>query len=144
LKAINGIGLRARVPVGHMLLVPSQRPSFESADSLAKAGFTAVPAGRTFYYTVRRGDSLVTIATRYGVSASDLRQWNGMMQNHVSVGQKLRVVSDVGAKAGSRGKVRRATAKTNGVKAAPRPAIPPKTSLVPGRPTASAGRQSGG
>jgi membrane-bound lytic murein transglycosylase D len=143
LKAINGIGARAKVPVGHMLLVPSQRPSFESADSLAKAVFTTVPSGRTFYYTVRRGDSLATIATRYGVSSADLRQWNGMTQNHVSIGQKLRVVSDVGAVAASRGKVRRATAKTNGVKAVPRPAAPPKTSLAPGRRTANAGRESG-
>src|SRR4029453_10826282 len=67
LRAVNGIGQRARVPAGHMLLVPAHPPTAESADSLGHAVFTAVPAGRTFYYTVRRGDSLGTIASRYGV-----------------------------------------------------------------------------
>jgi membrane-bound lytic murein transglycosylase D len=135
LRAVNGIGARARVPVGHTLLVPSQRPSYESADSLTKAVFTAVPAGRTFYYTVRRGDSLARIAQRYRVSQQELRQWNSMTQSRVSVGQKLRVISD--APPAARGKVRRATAKGGAAKATAAPASN-------GRPTASAGRGSGG
>ena len=52
LRAVNGIGPRTRVPAGHTLLVPSQRPSAEAADSLTQAVFTTVPSGRTFYYTV--------------------------------------------------------------------------------------------
>ena len=36
LRAINGIGPRTRVPRGHTLLVPSQRPSAEAADSLTR------------------------------------------------------------------------------------------------------------
>ena len=128
LRTINGIGPRARVPVGHTLLVPAQRPSFESAASLAQAVFTSVPSGRTFYYTVRRGDSLTTIATRYGVSTQELRYWNNMTQSQVSVGQRLRLVSDA-APAGKRGKVRRATAKSTGVKSAPRAATAAKTSM---------------
>jgi membrane-bound lytic murein transglycosylase D len=132
LRAINGIGPRARVPVGHMLLVPSQRPSYESADSLTKAVFTVVPAGRTLYYTVRRGDSLSRIAKRYRVSPADLRQWNNLTHNRVTTGQKLRVLSD--APPPARRKIRRVTARNNG-KAAP---------VTNGRPTASAGRDSGG
>jgi len=107
LRSINGIGPNAHVPVGHTLLVPAQRPSAESAASLANAVFTSVPAGRTFYYTVRRGESLPAIATRYGVSAQDLRRWNNLTQNAVGVGKRLRIVSDV-APAGKTRKVRRA------------------------------------
>ena len=95
LKSVNGIGPRANVPVGHTLLVPAQRPSAESAASLANAVFTTVPSGRTFYYTVRRGESLPTIATRYGVSAQDIRRWNNLTQNTVAIGKRLRIVSDV-------------------------------------------------
>ena len=38
LRSVNGIGSRAKVPVGFTLLVPSQRPTAESAASLAHAG----------------------------------------------------------------------------------------------------------
>jgi membrane-bound lytic murein transglycosylase D len=107
LKSVNGIGARARVPVGHTLLVPAQRPSAESAASLANAVFTSVPSGRTLYYTVRRGESVPTIAARYGVSVQDLRRWNNLTQNTVAVGKQLRIVSDT-APAGKTRKVRRA------------------------------------
>jgi membrane-bound lytic murein transglycosylase D len=57
--------------------------------------FTTVPSGRTFYHTVGRGESMSSIARRYGVSAEDLRRWNGVVQNAVRPGQRLRVTSDV-------------------------------------------------
>jgi peptidoglycan lytic transglycosylase D len=108
LKSVNGIGARARVPVGFALLVPAQRPSAESASSLERTVFTAVPAGRTFYYTVRRGDSVPTIAARYSVTAQDLRRWNNLTQNVVAPGKRLRVVSDAAPVAAKTRKVRRA------------------------------------
>jgi membrane-bound lytic murein transglycosylase D len=80
LRAVNGIGRKATVHVGHMLLVPAQLSAKEAADSLASAVFTAAPQGRTFYYRVRRGDSLSSIAARYSVSMQDLRRWNGMVR----------------------------------------------------------------
>jgi membrane-bound lytic murein transglycosylase D len=108
LRSINGIGSRAKVPVGFNVLVPSQRPSEESANSLAHAVFTTVPSGRTVYYTVRRGESVQTIAARYGVSAQDVRRWNNLTQNSVVAGKRLRIVSDVGPVAKTR-KLRRAS-----------------------------------
>ena len=54
-----------------------------------------MPSGRTFYHTVRHGESMGTIAKRYGVSADDLRRWNGLSQNTVHSGQRLRVTTDV-------------------------------------------------
>ena len=94
LRAVNGIGPKARVPVNHPLLVPSQRPSVDGEASLAQTVFTTVPSGRTQYYTVRRGDTLTSIAARYGVGAQDLRKWNGLAQNSVRTGQRLRITSD--------------------------------------------------
>ncbi len=95
LRAVNGIGAKARVPAGHMLLVPSQRPSQESADTLTNAVFTTVPQGRTFYYRVNRGDTLANIAVRYDVTPQDLRRWNNLGQNAIKAGQQLRVTSDL-------------------------------------------------
>jgi membrane-bound lytic murein transglycosylase D len=153
LMSVNGIGSRAKVPMGHTLLVPSQRPNAASAESLSQAVFTSVPAGRTIYHLVRRGDTLTVIAARYGVTSQEVRQWNGLVQNHVTVGQRLRIVSDVGASTKVRAKVRRAVmvkpanARSPGAAAQPtkaatpaQPAIKSKT----GTPTASAVRGTGG
>ena len=57
--------------------------------------FTTVPAGRTFFHTVARGDTLQGVAARYGVTTQDLKRWNNLTQDGVRKGQKLRVTSDV-------------------------------------------------
>jgi LysM repeat protein len=95
LRAVNGIGSKARVPVGHTLLVPTQGPTDAAADTLSKAVFTTVPQGRTFYYRVQRGDTIPTIAARYAVTAADIRRWNGLVQNAVTPGKTLRITSDL-------------------------------------------------
>ncbi len=95
LRAVNGIGARARVSPGHMLLVPAEHPSPEVVEALDDAVFTTVPSGRTFYYTVRRGDTLSRVAAHYGVTMGDIKAWNGMSGDRLKVGQRLRVTSDV-------------------------------------------------
>src|SRR6185437_14033208 len=95
LRSVNGIGPRETVPTGYALLVPMQRPTEEAAASLEDAVFTTVPMNRTFYYTVRRGDTLTEVAAHYGVTVSDLRRWNHLTRETVRTGQKLRVTSDV-------------------------------------------------
>jgi len=104
LRAVNGIGAKAKVAGGHTLLVPTQGPADTAADTLSKAVFTTVPQGRTFYYRVQRGDTLPSIAARYGVTATDLRRWNDLVQNQVAIGKTLRITSDLAPS----GKVRRA------------------------------------
>jgi membrane-bound lytic murein transglycosylase D len=95
LRSVNGIGPRETVPTGYALLVPMQRPTAEAAASLEDAVFTTVPMNRTFYYTVRRGDTLTEVAAHYGVTVSDLKRWNHLTRKTVRTGQKLRVTSDV-------------------------------------------------
>jgi membrane-bound lytic murein transglycosylase D len=97
LRSVNGIGPRETVPVGYALLVPMQKPTEEAEASLEHAVFTTVPSNRTFHYVVRRGDSLTSIAGRFGVTTQDLKRWNRLSANTVRIGQKLRVTSDVPA-----------------------------------------------
>jgi membrane-bound lytic murein transglycosylase D len=104
LRTINGIGPRSKVPVGHALLVPSQAPSDATAASLQHTVFTTVSSGRTFYYRVRKGDSLPSIAARYEVTTADLRRWNAGIGAKVVPGQRLRVVSDKGPAASGKSK----------------------------------------
>ena len=104
LRTVNGIGPRAKVPVGHALLVPSQAPSDATAASLQQAVFTTVPSGRTFYHRVRKGETMASIAARYDVSTQDLKGWNAGYATKVVPGQRLRVVSDVGSVSGKKAK----------------------------------------
>ena len=57
----------------------------------------AEPA-HTRLYTVRRGDTLVTIADRFGVSLNELRRWNKIPGIKVQPGQRLRVAEPVSVK----------------------------------------------
>ncbi len=110
LRAVNGIGAKSHVPAGHPLLVPAQRPSSEAADTLEQVVFTAVPAGRTFYYTAKRGDTLQRVAVRYGVTVQELKSWNGLSRDALKAGQAIRVTSDVVPVAQAGGKTKRVTA----------------------------------
>ena len=127
LRAVNGIGSRSRVPVGHMLLVPSQRPSNEAALTLTEAVFTTVPAGRTFYYTAKRGDTLQRVAVRYGVTVQELKTWNAISHDMLAAGQKVRVTSDVVPVARAGGSTKRAVATRGaGKQAKSHKAVPAK------------------
>jgi membrane-bound lytic murein transglycosylase D len=108
LRAVNGLGARAKLPPGHTLLVPSAHPSAEAESALAQAVFTTVPQGRTFYYKVKRGDTLPQIAARYDVSVQDVKRWNALAQATVAPGQTLRITSDLAPNAA---KAKRATGR---------------------------------
>ncbi len=56
----------------------------------AKVDGDSKPIERTSH-TVRRGQTLATVARLYGVSSADLRQWNALKTDRLSPGQRLRV-----------------------------------------------------
>jgi len=88
LMAWNGL-TSTRIRAGRFLVVSSRdggsRTTYAASSS---SGRGSAPAGR---YTVRRGDNLTAIATRYRVSVSDLRAWNGLRDSRIHAGQVLRV-----------------------------------------------------
>jgi len=53
---------------------------------------SVAPSAHTRLYTVRRGDTLVTISDRFGVSLNQLRRWNRMTGVKVEPGRRLHVV----------------------------------------------------
>ena len=57
----------------------------------AAAPTAPVAPSRPSTHTVQRGDHLTNIATRYGLSVSDLREWNGLSSDVIRVGQRLRL-----------------------------------------------------
>jgi membrane-bound lytic murein transglycosylase D len=61
LRAVNGIGARSKVHVGHTLLVPAQLAADDAAQTLTSAVFDR-PAGPDVHYRVQRGDTLAAVA----------------------------------------------------------------------------------
>ncbi|MGP8253492.1 MAG: transglycosylase SLT domain-containing protein [Terracidiphilus sp.] len=53
------------------------------------------PSTRMAWYITRRGDTLVTIADRFGVSLAQLRRWNNLTGTKVEPGRRLHVAEPV-------------------------------------------------
>jgi membrane-bound lytic murein transglycosylase D len=76
----------------------------------------ASPSTRMVLYTARRGDTLVTIADRFGVSLAQLRRWNNVTGTQVTPGRRIHVAEPV--------LVRHATGKRRRAASASRSAAP--------------------
>jgi LysM repeat protein len=67
----------------------SQRAAAAKEARLRRA--VAALVKEPLYYTVKRGDALSLIATKFGATADQIRQWNQIEGDRVKIGQKLLV-----------------------------------------------------
>ncbi len=74
----NGLTAEDDVETGDELVIP-----------------VATPTMRRARYAVHRGDTLITVADRFGVSVEDLRRWNHLSSNAVRPGRSLAVTEPV-------------------------------------------------
>jgi membrane-bound lytic murein transglycosylase D len=85
------------IQAGWKLVVkPAATTTVTSSTPPKTTGTSATPTsstGKTTTYSVRRGDTLSSIADRYGCSVSDLKSWNGLKGSTIYVGQKLKIRS---------------------------------------------------
>jgi membrane-bound lytic murein transglycosylase D len=72
----------------------------------------AAPSAHTRLYTVRRGDTLVTIADRFGVSLAELRRWNRLTGIKVDPGRRLHVAEPATVQTSSRHRRSRSSSAT--------------------------------
>ena len=80
--------------VGQTLVVWTQQPSSTNSHPGARI--------RPVFYKVRKGDSLSRISSRFRVSVSDLRRWNGLAtKGYLKPGQNLKLYVDVTRQADS-------------------------------------------
>ncbi len=92
---LESVAQEYRVSVAEL----AEANQIEKSDSIAGIEALVVPVApvaestsRTRLYTTRRGDTLVTIADRFGVSLSQLRRWNGIPSGtRVDPGRRLHV-----------------------------------------------------
>ena len=90
LKKANGLS-GSVIYVGQRLVIPGGGGSAKSGgSSQASGGGQSSSGGQT--YTVRRGDTLASIASRYGTTAQAIAKANGLANpNTIYVGQRLRI-----------------------------------------------------
>lgn len=91
LAAANGIRKPSALPVGRRLRIPGTVEREIAADA-AERRPPARPAASTAHHRVRRGETLASIASRYGVSTRALTSANRLRDpDHVRVGQRLAI-----------------------------------------------------
>ena len=102
-----------RIYVGQKLKIPVRvsytyepKPIRETESYTIRKETSKTSGGRVCYkvyhkkkiyirYRVRRGDSLIKIAKRYGVSVKTLKRINGLRSNRIYVGQRLKIPKTV-------------------------------------------------
>lgn len=75
--------------------------SLEGVEALVVPAAPPATASRTVMYTARRGDTLVSIADRFGVPLAQLRKWNNLTGIKVAPGRRLHVAEPVRSGSGS-------------------------------------------
>jgi lipoprotein NlpD len=91
------------------------------------------------FYTVKRGDTLYSIALDHGADYRDLSQWNGLDDpTRLRVGQQLRVTPPLAAASAASAEAERPTAQVGSVRILGRVESRPLDSLPPLPPRAAA------
>lgn len=92
LKSVNSLSARSNTSSGQTLLVPLSGDASETTE-LEEFNLHLIPeqdSTRTLQHTVRRGESLRSIAKRYHVNVAKLQSWNHVKS--LKVGQTLTII----------------------------------------------------
>jgi len=99
LASANSLRQPYALKVGQRLLIPggSDGASYASAGMLSSSSVAFLPPpvkkATKLYHTVKKGESLATIAAMYGQNTQELALWNGIAPPYnIYVGQSLMVV----------------------------------------------------
>ena len=94
LKSWNGLSGSAKIYPGQTIRLRTtsvEKPQLAMSPTLRPAAKPA-PTREETWYTVRRGDSLWSIANQHGVSVASLKSWNGLSGSaRIYPGQKIRL-----------------------------------------------------
>ena len=130
LREVNRIPPRMLVKAGSTLLVPrTAKRDHDVSEHLAETAMLALAAEsrrRTVMHKARKGDTVASVAKRYGVSAKQLAQWND-----VAVGSKFaagtRVTVQLPPKKASTTRVAKGKSKGKAKASAGSPVVKAKT-----------------
>jgi LysM repeat protein len=91
LQKLNGLATNIIHPGDRVLVSLSQPVENRAAENQAAEtrSVASLPNKAEFYYHVRNGDSLWTIARKYNVSPGQIRAWNNLRSDLIHPGNKL-------------------------------------------------------
>ena len=95
----NGMAVRDPLRQGQEIVIWKDNSPVVAPLSQRKPSGTI----KTISYTVRNGDSLSRIASRYKVSVNDLHRWNKIEGKYLKPGQRLKVYIDITEQSGDQG-----------------------------------------
>jgi membrane-bound lytic murein transglycosylase D len=95
----NGMAVRDLLHTGQSIVVWKQNDPSSIQLSQRKPSNTI----KSISYTVRNGDSLSRIASRYRVSVNDLHRWNILKGKYLQPGQRIKVYIDITEQAAEQG-----------------------------------------
>jgi membrane-bound lytic murein transglycosylase D len=90
----NHLSSRTKLKAGRIVAIPI--PSYRTGVVASNDKETERPdRGTPIRYTVKRGDTLLSVASRYGVSIAQIKKVNGLRGNTVKAGQVLSISSEL-------------------------------------------------
>ena len=99
----NNIPYTTSIRVGQQLTiyVPEEKQGYYASldksteiEEKAPKNYTETNKPSYVYHTINRGENLGLIATQYGVSVAALKEWNGLRNNKIIAGKKLKIYTD--------------------------------------------------
>jgi membrane-bound lytic murein transglycosylase D len=118
-ETLDGIATALHAHVGEIAEANglSVGDDVESGDELVVPVASAAASVRPARYVVRRGDTLITVADRFGVSVGELRRWNHLSSNGLGARSSLAVAEPIKLAPGMRlrGRVARSGSGPRGV-----------------------------
>ncbi len=91
LASYNGISEHSVLPIGKKILVPSKSSYIPPKKTKTTKSVKTTPS-KTISYTVKKGDTLWSIARKYNVRVSTLASYNGISNlNRLKIGQRLKI-----------------------------------------------------
>jgi len=86
----NNLRSRNRIRIGQRLKIPSRGAAISAPARIATGGQAA-----SLTHSVRRGDSLWKLASRYGTTVDRIKRDNGLRNDRLHVGQRLRISTGI-------------------------------------------------
>jgi len=104
IRTWNNIPYTATIAIGQSLTmyVPEAKKEFYASldnqtpveKTIIKNTFSKKTANAWVYHRINRGDNLNSIAAKYGVSISEIKEWNNLRSNKILLGTRLKIFSD--------------------------------------------------
>ena len=89
IKKWNGLRYDVIQAGQRLTIYRSGAPMAQVGKKPEKSNTTAQASNKT--HTVKNGETLSSIGRKYGCSANDIKNWNGLKNNNIKVGQKLKI-----------------------------------------------------